>query len=129
MSAQGETGAGRVLVTGASSFIGCHLARRFAAAGYSVVATHARPMSTYAGIQKERLDAVAAGAKLAALDIRDDAQIAAILESHAPDLWVHHAGYATDYGSLDYDLAAGMAVNVTPLRSLYQRLEKATTGV
>lgn len=120
---------GPVVVTGATSFIGYHLACRFAADGHPVIATHSRPASDYRGIQKQRLDALPDGVTTAELDIRDDDQTGALLDRFAPTLWVHHAGYATAYGSLDYDLATGFDINVVPLTALYRRLENSSTSV
>jgi len=47
---------------------------------------------------------------------------ARFIGDEAPALWVHHAGYALNYGSPDYDLAIAAAVNIAPLRPLYASL-------
>ena len=119
----------KVVVTGASSFVGCHLAHRFAISGHDVIATHTRPFDTYGDIQGQRLSFVRETAQLAQLDIRDDAGIAAIIDQHTPDLWVHHAGFATNYASPEYDLETGFTVNVLPLQSLFRRLANTGTDV
>jgi nucleoside-diphosphate-sugar epimerase len=118
-----------VVVTGASSFVGAHLARRFAAEGLSVVATISRPRETYAGVQAERLEGLVGSADLVQLELRDARGVTALIDRMRPDLWLHHAGYATSYASLDYDLALGFATNVAPLTSLYSALAGSRCGV
>lgn len=119
-----------VVVTGASSFVGCHLARTFAEAGWDVVATHSRPRDRYLGIQAERLAWVErTSAKLRRLDLRDHTVSAAIVNEIAPVLWVQHAGHAANYGSPEYDAKLGEAVNVAPLAPLYGALAKRRCSV
>lgn len=118
---------GKVVVTGTTSFVGVHLARAFAQAGWEVIATHSRGRDEYDGIQAQRLDA-ASGCTLARLDLRDGEGMAAFVRDVRPDLWVHHAGHATDYGSPDYQLMASLAVNVAPLPALYRALAESGCG-
>ena len=87
---------GTVLITGATSGIGAAAARRFAAAGYRIVAT---------GRRKERLDALAAelGADRVhtiVLDMRDEAAILAAVEGlpagfRDVDILLNNAGLAS----------------------------------
>jgi nucleoside-diphosphate-sugar epimerase len=44
-------------------------------------------------------------------------------------LWIQHAGFATAYGSLDYDLDFAHLVNVAPLTHLYSSLRGGQCGV
>lgn len=118
-----------VVVTGTSSFVGCHVARAFAEAGDAVTATHSRPRATYDGIRAERLAFAGEHAALAQLDITDAAAVAALAARVKPDLWVHHAGYATRYAGPDYDMAAAAAVNVQPLDAIYAAMAETGGGV
>lgn len=118
-----------VVIIGASSFVGAHLVRAFAAAGWRVLATHSRALEDYDGIQRQRLDAVAGLARFARLDIRDGAAVAALVAAEKPAVWVHHGGYATDYGSPDYPLMDSLSVNVSPLAALYPALAQVGCGV
>lgn len=111
---------GKVVVTGVTSFVGIHLARTFAAAGWEVVATHSRPFPAYDGIQMLRLAALPSRSEI--LDLRDADAVASFVAAERPDLWIHHAGHATNYGSLDYDLMGSLAVNAAPLPGLYRAL-------
>ena len=112
-----------VVVTGVSSFIGAHLAMAFQAAGYRVVATLGRPETEYSGIRAGRIDwARRASVELRGLDLRDEKSVAGFIGAARPDLWIQHAGWATNYGSLDYDLAAGFETNVVALSGVYRAL-------
>jgi len=118
-----------VVVTGASSFIGCHLASGFAADGWRVVATHSATMDCYDGVRRRRLDAIKSQVEFAALDLVNPDAIDALLDRYAPTLWIHHAGFAEKHASPDFDIARGWAVNVAPLDRLYRRLAGTGTGV
>ncbi len=120
--------AGRVVVTGISSFVGFHLARAFAGSGWEVVATHSRPLDSYVGIQRLRLGRVAPVARTEALDLRDAGAVAALVARERPSLWVHHGGHAVAYASPDYDLTESLAVNLAPLAGLYRALADAGCG-
>jgi nucleoside-diphosphate-sugar epimerase len=112
----------RVVITGASSFVGCHLVRAFAKAGWQVAATHSQARADYSGIRAERLAHAAGAAELRRLDLCDTAAVTHFAADIAPELWLHHAGYATDYASPGYDVAQGHALNVAPLAALYAAL-------
>ncbi|HVX91632.1 MAG TPA: NAD(P)-dependent oxidoreductase [Xanthobacteraceae bacterium] len=118
-----------VVITGASSFVGHHLARHWAQRGHRVVATLSRPRARYEGIEARRLAAIAPFVEFHPLDLREPRTIMALLDRTAPTLWIHHAGYATNYASPDYDLEAGHAVNVAPLAVLYAALARTRCGV
>lgn len=118
-----------VLVTGTSSFVGAHLARTFADAGYAVTATHSRPLKTYDGIRAERLAFAGTAARLAQLDITDSDAVRDIVKNLEPEIWVHHAGHAADYASPDYDADRGAAINVTPLGAIFDAMKGCSGGV
>lgn len=118
-----------VVVTGASSFVGMHLVEALASAGYRVIAAHSRTRDRYDGIRADRLVRIADCATLHELDLREPSAIAALVDLAGPKLWVQHAGHAENYGSLDYDLVAGTAVNLVPLNSIYSRLAGSGCGV
>lgn len=80
--------AGHVLVTGAGGFIGGHVVRRFAAAGWRVTGlVHRRQ-------PKEPVPGVA----YVKGDISDPAAIRRQFDSYAPDVIVHAAALASDVG-------------------------------
>lgn len=118
----------KIIVTGTSSFVGSHLAKCFALAGWSVTATLRRPRADYDGIWNARLRWVGDAVAWQILDLRDERAVRKLIAAVKPDLWVHHAGYAVNYASLDFDAQAGQAVNVTPLSCIYEELAKTGQG-
>jgi nucleoside-diphosphate-sugar epimerase len=109
-----------IVVTGVSSFVGGHLATHFARAGFDVVGTTSRPPAAYEPLRRARLDAAAAaGAALAPLELTAPRAIEAFIRARRPAVWIHHAGWATNYARPDYDLDRAHAVNVAPLGALY----------
>jgi len=118
------------VITGVSSFVGCHLAMVFAGRGWAVTATLSRPRGMYEGIKAKRLECLEHEASLSwqALDLCDEKAVRGCIERIKPDLWIHHAGYAVNYGSPDFDLRAGRSVNVEPLGYVYEELAKAGCG-
>ncbi len=75
----------RVLVTGASGFVGCHLAAHFSACGDAVT-------GTYTGTRPE--SDLLRGIDLHATDVTDTAAMAALVEAVDPEVVVHLAGLA-----------------------------------
>ena len=113
----------RCVVTGASSFVGAHLAAKLARDGHSVLATTRRPRNRYDGIRASRLAFAAAnGARSAALDLLDLAAVEAFIRRHRPTVWFHHAGWVQGYASHDYDLEAAWRTNVRPLATVFRVL-------
>ncbi|PIW30993.1 MAG: hypothetical protein COW30_00815 [Rhodospirillales bacterium CG15_BIG_FIL_POST_REV_8_21_14_020_66_15] len=118
----------RVIVTGTSTFVGCHLAHAFARAGHTVTATHRRPRGDYDGIRAERLAFAGARAALLRLDITDAAAVASLAARAAPQVWIHHVGYA-DYASPDFDPVKAAEVSVAPLDAVYRAMSETGGGV
>ena len=114
---------GLVVVTGVSSFIGTHLAKAFCAAGYDVIGTLSRDIEEYTGVRKQRIEyALAGGARAHVVNLSDSSAVTTLISSVRPDFWVQHAGWATDYSSLDYDLNMGFETNVVMLSAIYRAL-------
>jgi len=118
-----------VVVTGISSFVGHHLARRFALRGDHVIGTISRPRDRYHGIEAERIAAIEPYVEIFGLDLREPREIAALVDRRAPSLWIHHAGFAADYASSVYDLETAHVINVAPLSALYATLRGGSCGV
>lgn len=119
----------RAIITGTSSFVGAHLARTFAEAGFAVTATHSKPRAAYVGIRAERLRFAGQETTLAQLDVTDAAAVKDLTRRVQPAIWVHHAGHAADYASPDYDAAMGRAVNVQPLDAIFAALSGSGGGL
>jgi len=117
------------IITGVSSFVGCHLARAYADAGWSVVAVTSRAQDAYDGIRAERLRFIEDAVTFAICDLTDGDAVGALIKAHAPKVWLQHAGYADNYASQDYDLEKSLALNVVALEPLYQHLADTGCGV
>lgn len=118
-----------VVVTGVTSFVGLHLAARFSRSGWRVVATHGRELPAYQGIQADRLEQLQGRLELRKLDITKPSECRELVERVNPSLWLHHAGFADNYGSMDYDLPRSFDVNVEPLTTLYPLLADCQASV
>ncbi|MDQ7824091.1 MAG: NAD(P)-dependent oxidoreductase [Candidatus Eremiobacteraeota bacterium] len=114
-----------LIVTGVTSFVGCHLACFFAGEGFQVIGTVSGGKSSDSGTAAARLELMAkSGAETGTLDLTEESSIASFVGRHRPDFWIHHAGWARDYRSFSFDLARAHSVNVAPLGALYESLEK-----
>lgn len=120
---------GTVLVTGVSSFVGMHLSLAFKNTGFNVIAAHSKALDNYDGIQKHRLEALSGFVSLAELDITSKEKVTDFLRAVQPQLMIHHAGYATNYTSYDYDFDRSLAINVTPLTSIYPVLKELGSSI
>lgn len=117
------------IITGVTSFVGCHLARSFSAAGYDVTAVSSRPRAAYGGVRAERLTYISDDVDFAVCDLTDAEALAALIDLKRPDVWVQHAGYAENYASPDYDLEKSLPLNVVALEPLFQLLDGTGCGV
>ncbi|MDV7340822.1 NAD(P)-dependent oxidoreductase [Terasakiella sp. A23] len=114
----------KVIISGVSSFVGMHLAKAFVEAGWGVTALTTKRVNQYDGIRAERLNVLKPLVTFEVCDVTDAQAVATLVEEVKPQLWIQHAGYATNYASADYDLAQSFAVNVTPLKAIYEALNK-----
>ena len=115
----------KIVITGITSFIGVHLAKYFSSNKYNVIGTISRDISKYNGIKKVRIvEALNSKIEIEKLDITQTDELKNIIDQTKPDYWIHHAGWATDYGSFEYDFVNGFEVNVKPLSTLYLALKK-----
>ena len=120
-----KTASKTAVVTGVSSFVGCHLARAFTGASYDVVAVISHVRDAYDGVRAERLKFIGRSVQFVVCDLTDANAVGELIAKHKPDVWVQHAGYAVNYASLDYDLKVSLALNVGALEPLYRQLSGA----
>src|SRR5579875_723491 len=119
----------KLFITGATSFVGCHLALGFQAAGYEVIAALSgeNPMEGIRGLRMSRM--AGRGIRFRPLDLRQPENVAEVVSEEKPDLWIQHAGYTRGYGSDAYDLATGFAINVLPLTPIFRAMAEQGGGV
>ena len=98
---------GRVLVTGAGGFVGGHVARRFAVAGWKVTGL----------VHRRQPNDPAPGAEYVTGDISDPDGLRRLVSELAPDVIVHAAALASDVGpdSLFRKLNYEPVVTLAPL--------------
>ena len=114
-----------VIVTGASSFIGMHIAKYLVSLNYNVIATVSKIRCKYQGIQEQRLRVLEnAGIRLEQLDLTCVDQILKIVDSYRPQYWIQHAGWAQDYASWNFDFERAFMLNIKPLKDIYLALAK-----
>jgi nucleoside-diphosphate-sugar epimerase len=115
----------KIVITGISSFIGVHLAKHFSNLGFSVIGTTSQKLSKYNSIRKKRLEeAIDSNISIEQLDITKKNELIKIIKRINPDYWIHHAGWATNYGSISYDINIGFNINVKPLEILFPLLKE-----
>lgn len=115
-----------VVVTGVTNFLGSHVARAFAGAGYRVVGTYyTRP---------DRMDPLRLArwtwlqswlAASAWLDITDAEAVRALISAYRPRLWVHQAGLGKLFDSDRYDLAESNRIDLLPLQAIFAGMAEA----
>ncbi len=113
----------KVIISGVSSFVGCHLAEAFSQ-DWDVTAVTSKPMDQYEGIRAVRLNHVKEDVSHRICDLTDAQAVAKLVEEVRPQLWIQHGGFAENYASPDYDLEKSLDVNVLALKPLYQALAK-----
>ena len=121
----------KILVTGVSSFVGCHLARGFSRNNeWEVLPTGSKNLEDYEGHRIRRIESGAKETNWTVLNLKDEPGIKQFIRKSQPDIWIHHAGYATNYASLDYDTREGLETNVAPLKYIFKNLsENGCRGV
>jgi nucleoside-diphosphate-sugar epimerase len=117
---------GGIVITGVSSFVGCHLALRFSQSGWRVIAVTRKPHTEYDPLRRRRFEWAGQGIDWAILDIKEEKATRQFIRQYQPKVWVHHAGHASNYHNLEYDLEEGQTTNVAPLQYIYEEL--ATVG-
>ena len=121
----------KILVTGVSSFVGCHLARGFSQKSeWEVLPTGSKNPEDYKKHRARRIKFGGLKNDWSVLNLKDEPGIKQFIRKSQPDIWIHHAGYATSYASLDYDTREGLETNVAPLKYIFKNLsENGCRGV
>lgn len=107
----------RVLITGATGFLGSHVARALLQAGHEVVSTH-RSTS-----RRRRLRDVDARLRWVAMNLGDASSIHAAVSETRPAVVIHCAGYGMNYSEQTFE--DGIACNILGTRHLVQASAQA----
>lgn len=111
-----------IVITGASSFVGCHLVRRFSQRGWRTLGTGRYPASHYEDLPAQRVGLAGPEASWEVLDIKDKNAVRKFIANVKPQFWIHHAGYTIDHFSTDYDIHQANEVNVKPIEYIFEAL-------
>lgn len=103
----------RILLTGGSSFTGLWIAEALAGAGHEVTATLTRGEGDYPGLRGERVARLAASAARVFEAPLDSDRFRDLAGTGRFDLFAHHGADIPGYRSPDYDVAAGVARNLS----------------
>ena len=121
----------KILVTGVSSFVGCHLARGFSRKSeWKVLPAGSKNPEDYETHRARRIEFGGKENNWTVLNIKDEVGVKQFIHKFRPDIWVHHAGHATNYAGLSYDIIEGHDTNVAPVRYIFKNLaENGCRGV
>jgi nucleoside-diphosphate-sugar epimerase len=113
----------RILLTGASSFTGAHLAATLHDAGHTVVAPLRRDVSAYEGVRAARVLGLAERAELHTGSTFGDERFRRLVEQEGPfDLFCHHAAQVEGYKDPGFDALGAAAANTYNLRQVLELL-------
>ncbi|HIO23907.1 MAG TPA: NAD(P)-dependent oxidoreductase [Nitrospinaceae bacterium] len=121
----------KIVVTGASSFVGCHLTQGLSRINeWNVIPLGSKNSKDYKNNQIQRIEFSGKKKKWAVLDLRDEVGVKQFIRKFRPDIWVHHAGHASNYASPKYNVKDGYDTNVAPIRYIFKSLaENGCRGV
>lgn len=113
-----------IVITGVSSFIGIHLTKHFIGLGFKTICTLSTSKISYSDERLDRINlALQMGAQIETLDLTDKDKVEDFIKYFKPKYWLHHAGWATNYSSHDFDMAAAFKINLEPLDYIYPTLK------
>ena len=113
----------KLFITGVTSNIGCYLANYFSKK-FEVTGSISKSIEKYDDLQKIRLNNLKSNVKLVEMNLKKETDINNVIDSIVPDYMIHHAGYAKNYGSFDFDYEESVKVNVEPLSAIYDSLHQ-----
>ena len=121
----------KVIVTGASSFVGCHLTQGLSRIKeFDVIPVGSKNPEDYKDYHIQRIEFSSKKKKWTVLDLRDEVSAKQFIQKFRPDIWIHHAGHALNYASPKYNVKEGFNTNVAPIKHIFKNLsENGCQGV
>lgn len=106
-----------------------HLCNAFAENEWCVIAGHSKKLSAYKTPQLGRIKQISKAVEFVQFDITDQTDLANIVSKYVPTLWIHHAGYATDYADPNFDYTSGLTINAGSIPLVFKALKGQACGV
>ena len=106
-----------------------HLCNAFAENEWCVIAGHSKKLSAYKSPQLGRIKQISKAVEFVQFDITDQTDLANIVSKYVPTLWIHHAGYATDYADPNFDYISGLTINAGSIPLVFKALKGQACGV
>jgi nucleoside-diphosphate-sugar epimerase len=121
----------KIVVTGASSFVGCHLTRELSRIKeFDVIPVGSKDPEDYKNYQIQRIEFSGKRKNWTVLDLRDEVRAKQFIRKFRPDIWIHHAGHALNYASPKYNVKEGFNTNIAPIKYIFKSLsENGCQGV
>jgi UDP-glucose 4-epimerase len=111
----------RVLLTGASSFTGMHIARALAGAGHAVTATFREVSGAYTDVRAARVARLRESIEAVWNCAFGDARFLDLLAVERFDVLCHHGAETRGYRDRDFNWLAAAAANTRDLRAALER--------
>jgi UDP-glucose 4-epimerase len=116
----------KILFTGASSFTGYWFVKTLAAAGHEVIAPLQGAVDGYDGVRKERVGMLESICKLVPRAAFGSDEFLRVIRDDGPwDLLCHHAAYAVNYKSPDFNVLRALESNTLNSRAVLAALQGA----
>ena len=116
----------KVIITGASSFIGYHLASKLFKENFDIVITGTKKPELYSGIQLRRIKSLLnQSIRFETLDITSKEKTKKFIFKHSPKVWFHLPAWTTDWGSYNFNLKKAFELNILPLKYIYKYLKES----
>lgn len=113
-----------ILFTGGSSFSGIWFIKELASAGHHVTAAFKRPLESYSGLRRKRIDLVQDWCQPIYNISFGDADFLNLIDTQKQwDLFCHHAADVTDYKSPFFDVSGAVANNTKNLKTVLEKLQ------
>jgi nucleoside-diphosphate-sugar epimerase len=113
----------KILLTGLTSFSGCHIAKELLNNGYSVFAPLLKKANEYSGLKEERLKLSLGAQTIAPCDIQS-LDFINILSDIKPQIFINHGGFIENYRSIDFDYLKHLETNLKHIKILVQTLKE-----
>ncbi|MBI1337548.1 MAG: NAD-dependent epimerase/dehydratase family protein [Phycisphaera sp.] len=114
----------KILLTGGSSFTGCHFIRELVRAGHAVTATMRGERGGYVGLRGVRVGLVEEVGDCAWGVSFGDERFVALVEKGGFDVLCHHAADVTDYKSEDFDVHRALENNTRNARKVLDAFKR-----